>query len=82
MDDNYGQRVAGEVRAELARQRITGAALAAELDMSHMSVSRRLRGRQPFTVTELAAVARTLHVPIWQLLPPVHDVTRELGGAA
>ena len=66
---SYGELVAAEVRAQAARKRVTGARLAAALDMSAMSMSRRLTGRQPFDVEELAVVADTLGVQVEQLLP-------------
>ena len=65
----YGELVAAEVRAQAARKRITGAKLAAALDMSAMSMSRRITGRQPFDIDELADVARVLGVRVQDLLP-------------
>jgi transcriptional regulator with XRE-family HTH domain len=52
----------------MARRRITQAALAQTLGMSQATVSRRLRGSVPFTVSELDQVARVLAVPAASLL--------------
>jgi transcriptional regulator with XRE-family HTH domain len=52
----------------MARRRITQAALAQTLGMSQATVSRRLRGSVPFTVSELDHVARVLAVPAASLL--------------
>ena len=65
----FDEMVSAEVRAEAARRRVTGARLAHALDLSPMSMSRRMNGHQPFTVGELAAIADELHVPIVRLLP-------------
>lgn len=61
--------VAAEVRAELARRKIPQSGLVGILQMSEVSVSRRLRGETPFDVNELAAVAEFLGVPVAQFLP-------------
>ena len=59
-----GQRVAGEIRAELARQRRTQTDLAAELGLSQPSVSQRLSGQVPMTVDEVARIADWRGVPV------------------
>lgn len=61
--------VASIVRAELARRRISGREIAGVLKWSERTARRRLGGSTPFTVDELAAVARHLEVPISDLLP-------------
>lgn len=63
------QRVAAEVRAEMARQRKTQADLANLLTSSQAAVSRRLSGEVEFTTGQLLRVASYLGVPIAQLLP-------------
>lgn len=64
------------VRAEMARQGVTQADLAARLHVSQTQVSARLRGRVPFDVNELVLIAATLGVPLAALLP---DTTTEAG---
>lgn len=60
--------VAEEVRALLARRRLSQSKLAAALGLSQAAVSRRLSGEVPFDVNELAATARYLDVPLGQLV--------------
>jgi transcriptional regulator with XRE-family HTH domain len=64
-----GEQVAASVRAELARQRKSGSALARHLGLPQSAVSRRLLGHVPFDVDQLAATAAWLNVPITDLLP-------------
>lgn len=62
------ERVAANVRAELARKGITQTDLAAELSKSQPWISRRLSGRVPFNVAELAAIASVLDIAVTELL--------------
>lgn len=61
--------VAEEVRALLARKRMTGDKLAAAIDRSPMYVSRRLRGEVPFDLDDLERIAAALDVIVLRLLP-------------
>lgn len=63
-------RVAGEVRAELARQRKSASDLAAALGITPHTAGRRLSGETPFDVVELARVATWLGVAMADLLGP------------
>lgn len=63
------QRVSGEVRAAMARKRVTQSVLAAHLGISQAALSRRLRGEIPFDVNELALIASHLDVTIDALIP-------------
>lgn len=65
-DRSPHQRVADEVRGQLARHRITQTALAQDprLRLSESAISRRLTGEIPFDVAELAAIAEILGVPM------------------
>jgi transcriptional regulator with XRE-family HTH domain len=62
-------QAAANIRAELARRRISQTALAAHLGVSQSWVASRLQGRTPFDVNELHAVAKFLGVPPSALLP-------------
>ena len=62
------ERIAAEIRAEVARQRATQVQLAQLLDLSQAAVSRRLSGDTPFTLNELAAIAQFLNVPITKFI--------------
>lgn len=70
---SLAEAAAAEVRAEMGRQRITGAALAQALGVSDMSISRRLSTKDPvpFDLAEIERVAGALAVPVSQLLPGV-----------
>lgn len=58
------ERVAANVRAELARKGISQTELAAKLDVSQPFISRRLLARVPFDVAELAGIAEILDIPM------------------
>jgi transcriptional regulator with XRE-family HTH domain len=62
------QLVAAEVRAEMARQRMSQAGLAKLLGVAQQTVSRRLVGEVPFDVAELARIADLLGVPMTQFV--------------
>jgi hypothetical protein len=61
-------RVADEVRAEMARSRVTGTTLAQSVGMSNATLSRRLSGAIPFNLDELSAVATRLGLTVTELL--------------
>jgi len=56
--------VAGEVRAHLARARLSGRRAALQLGWTQPYMSRRLTGDIPFDVTDLEALAGLLGVPV------------------
>lgn len=62
------ERVAANVRAELARQRKSQTELAQALALPQSAVSRRCVGRVPFDINELTVVAGFLNVPLGVLL--------------
>lgn len=62
--------MAGNVRAELGRVRMSQAAAAGHLKMSQTALSRRLNGAIAFNIDELEALANVLGVPIERLFTP------------
>jgi len=54
------EAVAEEIRALLARRRMSGAALAAKIDKSEMYLSRRLRAETAFDIDDLEQIATAL----------------------
>ena len=64
VDQQTAQRVAGEVRAEMARQKRTARELAAVVGISEHTAGRRLNGETPFNIVELAAACRWLGISI------------------
>lgn len=65
----YQELVAAQVRAEVARVKLSGRAIASALGVDPSYVSRRMTGHTPFTPDELAMIAMLLHVPVSALLP-------------
>lgn len=65
--------VAAEIRAELARQRLTQTALASRLQVARPYLARRLNGETSLTVGDVAAIAAALGVK-------VADLTRTVDG--
>lgn len=61
-------RVASNIRAEMARRRVSQREVAERLGVSQQSLSYRLTGRTPFDVGELAAIADVLGVTAASLL--------------
>ena len=62
------ERVAGEVRAALARAQVTQTALAEQTERSQTYWSRRLSGDIPLDVDDLAAVSAATGVPLAALV--------------
>jgi len=67
MPATYNERVASEVRAEMARQRVSQTTLARRLGWSQAFLSRRLCGGVAWDADVIEAVAGALDVPIGQL---------------
>lgn len=61
-----------EIRAELARQRMTQAELAQRMEpeRSQRYVSHRLTGRVPLSMDDMETISNVLGVPILQLCQP------------
>jgi transcriptional regulator with XRE-family HTH domain len=69
MSETPTYHVTGEIRAVMARKRITQTALAAQLGLPAHLLARRLSNHVALTVDELAAIAAALEVPVTDLLP-------------
>jgi transcriptional regulator with XRE-family HTH domain len=57
----------GEVRAEMARQKVTVTKVARATDISRASFSRKLNGSAEFTIRELTRAADFLGLPLSEL---------------
>ena len=66
---SLSETVAGEVRAEMGRSRVSASELARRLGRSHSYVWRRITGDVPFDIAELSAIAEALGVPVSRLMP-------------
>lgn len=70
MTDPLSQRVAANVRAEMARRQKLQRDLVEVLGVSKQQVSERLSGTTPFRLDELEPVAEMLGLPVIALLAP------------
>lgn len=77
MPRNLQEHVAQEIRAELARQRLSGAEVARQFGVSEAWVSRRLSGLQ-LDVADVQRFADLLDVPAAQFFP---SATASVGAA-
>lgn len=68
-------RLAEEIRALLARRKISGRELARQLDVSPSWISYRLTGQQPIDVNDLAAIAEALGIQPVDLLRAADEGT-------
>lgn len=56
--------IADNVRAEVARWKLTDAEFAADMRITAMSMSRRLSGQTPFTTSEVDRIAAYFKIPV------------------
>ncbi len=59
---------AGALRAEMARKRVSQAALAKQVGCSQQRISRRLSGKHPITVDDLEKFAEALGITVADVL--------------
>lgn len=69
--------MAEEIRALMARRRISGVGLAARINRSQSYVSRRLTGEVPFDVDDLEAIAVALGVTAAKLVSSAGEGSRQ-----
>lgn len=65
---SFTEHVAAEVRAQLARQRVTGRELGRRLVTSPQWVSQRLQGRIAMSTEDLERIAEAIGVPVLSLV--------------
>ena len=80
--DTFVIAVADEVRANLARRRISGIQAAKRLGWDQAYMQRRLAGKVAFDVADLGALAELLHVPIASFFVDVRGASGERQGYA
>lgn len=61
------QRIAAEVRAEIARRQLVAANVAKDAGLTPSQFSRRLHGHINFSADEVAAIAKSIGVPVSSL---------------
>ena len=62
------QAISAEIRATMARKRITGLQLAGLIGMSQNYLAKRLRDEAPFTIPDLAKIADVLDEDFEQII--------------
>jgi transcriptional regulator with XRE-family HTH domain len=65
------QTVVAAVKAEMARRSHSQISFAPLVGMRQQALSRRLSGKTPFTIDELARIASALEVPLSHLVSDV-----------
>lgn len=78
--DTLRERVAGELRATLARKRISAAELARRLGWSQSYMARRVDGRQALDLDDLERIAAALDVEPAELLRSATSITNRYEG--
>ena len=68
MPHSLTDTIAREIRAELARQRLTHRELAERVGIQPSGISRRLDGEIPLKVSEVEQIAAALGVPVTQFV--------------
>ena len=66
--DQDAIRVANNIRAEVARRRLSQVKLAEQVGIRQQALSRRLNGTTPFRIDELARIAEVLDIPLSELV--------------
>lgn len=64
------QSVTQEIRAEMARRRLTQQELAARIRWNPGYLSRRLNGAVPWSTDDIDEIAAALDVDAWRLVTP------------
>lgn len=67
------ERVAEEIRAEMARQKITVNALSEESGIPISTLRRSVNGQRPFTIQELFVITRLLGTTVVEIIQRAGD---------
>lgn len=65
--DPWTEAIAGNVRAEAARRKISRYDIAKHLALSEATTSRRMNGASPWSTTEITALAKLFKCPVTTL---------------
>lgn len=79
--ESFGEEVAAEIRAVLARRRMSGRDLARLLNREQSWVSRRLSGATPMTTNDLDEITASLGITIAELMLALPSVRRVAQGS-
>lgn len=75
MQSTVTERIATAVRVEAARRNLNQTDVGKILGLSRFTMSRRMNGRQAFTVGELAHLAEEWRIPMATFVPDDGDVS-------
>lgn len=75
---DFASAVTAEIRAELARRKITAQRLAHAVGMSKQTMSRRMTGAAPFDLAEVEAIADFFGMTPSELLARAEQPRQEL----
>jgi len=67
--ESLREETAGELRALLARRRVSASELARRLDWKQSYMARRIDGRVALDLDDLQAIARAMEISVLELLP-------------
>lgn len=68
MSESPSNTVGANVRAEMARRKVSQREIGVLLNLKQASVSKRIQGETPWRLVELSAIADFLEVPLAALL--------------
>jgi transcriptional regulator with XRE-family HTH domain len=69
MTQNLAEHVAGQMRAEMARQKVSTSELARRLDRNESWVRRRIHGQYEIALGDLQEIAAALELPVGFFIP-------------
>lgn len=75
----FARAVSAEVRAAMARQRMTMKGLASKAGMSESYLGKRLRDLSPLTANDIEALCKVLGEDIFQFISAALDAAKEKG---
>lgn len=64
----FARAISGEIRASMARKRVSGAQLATGVGRSQSYISKRLRGDAAFSANDVEDICRVLNEDLLELL--------------
>lgn len=67
------ERVAEEIRAEMARQQVTVDALSEKSGIPISTLRRSVKGHRPFTINELFVITRLLGISVVEIIQRAED---------
>ena len=76
------EAIAANVRVELARAKVSGTQMAAQIGLASSTFSRRMAGDVCFGADEIAAIAAVLNIPAETLLDRAVEIVEPVAASA